>query len=235
MKKNIFLLLAVTVAISFFSCKTAPPVKGAESDAEVVYRQGLYFLEKGDYNEAEKKFMKVISDFSYSKYEPYATVALGDTFYKKEEYPSALEIYTRFVKMRPGHEKAPWAELQIANSYFAQKPSGFFILPHPSEKDLEVVEKAVEQYRHYLNKYPDDQHKNKGVEMLSQAEGILIERDIRIAEFYKKKKHCPGVRMRLKHISDNFTVTTEKNRKRIASLTASCPVGTKDEKSDEPE
>jgi outer membrane protein assembly factor BamD len=229
MNKTLFIFLVAIISFTG-SCKSAPPVKGAESDAEVVYRQGLYYFERGNYTEAEKKFMKVISDFSYSKYEPFATVALADNFFKKEEYPSALEVYSRFVKMRPGHEKTPWAEFQIGNCYFEQRPSDFILLPHPAEKDLEVVEKAVAQYKYFLDKYPEDNHKNDVVEMLSKAEGILIERDLRVAEFYKKKKKCPGVRMRLRNISDKYVVTTEKNRRRIASLASECPAETTEDK-----
>jgi len=224
MTKNIVFFLTIILTAAIYSCKSVPTIKGAESDAEVVYRQGRHFFDKGDYSEAEKYFMRVISDFSYSKYEPFATVALADTFYKKEEYPSALEVYSRFVKMRPGHELTPWAELQIGNSHFAQRPSEFVLLPHPSEKDLESVEKAAEQYRHFLKKYPENKHTNECKEMLSKAELILIERDLRVAEYYAKKKKCQGVKMRLKHISDNFVITTEKNRRRVATLSARCPI-----------
>jgi outer membrane assembly lipoprotein YfiO len=218
---SVYLLCALTVFA--FSCKSAPVIKGAESDAEVVYKQGLYYLEKKDYTNAEQKFMKVISDFSFSVYEPFATVALGDTYFKKEEYPSAVEVYSRFVKMRPTHEKTPWAELQIANSYLAQMPSDFFLFPNPSERDVDIVEKAVVQFNHYLKKYPDDENSEKGRKDLEKAELVLIERDLRVAEFYSRKKQCPAVRARLKFISDNFTVTTGKNRKRIEGLMKKCP------------
>ena len=225
---SVFLL---AVSILFFSaCSSAPVIKGAESDAEVVYKEGVYYLGKGKYDEAEKKFMKVISDFSYSRYEPYATAALGDTYFYKEDYPSAVEVYSRFVKMRPKHEKTPWAQLQIANSYFSQKPSDFFIFPNPAEKDIDIVDKAVEQYRYYLKNYPEDGNHEKGVKQLEKAELVLIERDLRVAEFYAMKKKCPGVRSRLDNISANFTVTTDKNKKRIAKLLSKCPVQTEGKK-----
>lgn len=222
MNRLFVILLAVSIFV-LLSCKSAPVITGAESDAEVVYKEGIYYLKKAKYDVAEKKFMKVIADFSFSKYEPYATVALGDTYFYKEDYPSAVEVYSRFVKMRPKHEQTPWAQLQIANSYFAQKPSDFFIFPNPAEKDIDIVDKAVEQYRFYLKNYPDDGNKDKGIEKLEKAELVLIERDLRVAEFYGQKKKCAGVRERLKSISDNFTVTTEKNRKRIAKLLSKCP------------
>ena len=224
MNYRILLVFSVALTVVFsYSCKSAPVIKGAESDGEVVYKQGLYYLEKGDYVNAENKFMKVISDFSYSIYEPFATVALGDTYFYKEEYPSAVEVYSRFVKMRPTHEKTPWAELQMANSYLKQMPSDFFIFPSPSERDVDIVEKAVVQFRHYLSKYPDDKNREKGIKDLEKAELVLIERDLRVAEYYAKKKRCASANTRIKYISDNFTVTTEKNKKRISAILKKCP------------
>lgn len=221
-------LVLVMFFLSIFSCSTPPKITNAESDAQVVYLEGMHYLDKKDFEMSEKKFMKVISDFSYSKYEPFATVALGDTYFKKEDYSAAVEVYRRFVKMRPKHEKTPWATLQIANSYFEQRPSDFFIFPHPAERDVEIVEKAVAAYNLYLKKYPEDENKKTCLEQLNKAELILIEKDLRIAEFYAKKDRCPGVHMRIKHINDNFKITTEKNRKRIADLITDCPISSKD-------
>lgn len=230
MMNRFFLFFFMSVIVLTGSCKSAPVFSGAESDAEVVYKEGLHYLEKGDFATAEKRFMTVISDFSYSRFEPYATVALGDTYYYKKDYPSAVEVYSRFVKMRPSHEKTPWAELQIANSYFAQKPSNFFIFPNPSERDVETVEKAVAQYKLYFKKYPQDGNSESGLKSMEKAELVLIERDLRIAEFYSRKGKCSSVRSRLKYISENFSVSTDKNTKRIASLLKKCP-----EKIEEPE
>ena len=225
-KKNHCLFLVTCIASILFSCSSAPKVGETESDAETVYRQGLYFLEKDDYNNAEAKFMKVISDFSFSKYEPYATVALGDTYFEKEEFASAITVYETFLKRHPKHELAPEAELHKANSYFAQRPSDFFLLPDPSEKDIQEVYTATALYREFLKKYPDDKNADECRENLAKAEAILIEKDLRIAEFYGKKKKCAGVNLRLKHIFDNYEVSSPKALARIDKLKQKCPAET---------
>ena len=212
-----------------FSCSKTPIIRASESDADKVYQEGLFYLEKGELAEAEASFMKVISDFSYSRYEPFATVALGKTYYKKEEYMSAITVLETFLKRHPNHELAPEALLYKAHSYLAQKPSDFFILPNPSERDISSVEQAVSVYREYLEKYPDDKSRNEGEKRLEEAEGILIEKDLRIAEFYAKKKKCAGVFLRLQHIENNFKVTSEKNLKRLEELNEKCPPKSKEE------
>ena len=227
MKKIFFLLAALSAVL--FSCSKTPVIKSTESDADKIYQEGVFYLEKGDLTNAENRFMKVISDFSYSKYEPFATVALGKTYYKKEEYMSAITVFETFLKRHPNHESAPEALLFKAHSYLAQKPSDFFLLPNPAERDISVVETAVMLYREYLEKYPEDKNIEEGKKKLEEAEGILIEKDLRIAEFYAKRKKCAGVFLRLQHIEGNFKVTADKNLKRIEELNKKCPPKSKEE------
>ena len=228
MKKIVFFIVLANILL-LFSCSKTPVIRSTESDADKIYQEGLFYLDKGDLSNAENRFMKVISDFSYSKYEPLATVALGKTYYQKEEYMSAITVFETFLKRHPNHESAPEALLYKAHSYLAQKPSDFFLLPNPAERDISVVETAVALYREYLEKYPEDKNKAEGEKKLEEAESILIEKDLRIAEFYAKRKKCAGVFLRLQHIDGNFKVTTDKNLKRIEELNKKCPPKSKEE------
>ena len=228
MKKIVFFIVLANILL-LFSCSKTPVIRSTESDADKIYQEGLFYLDKGDLTNAENRFMKVISDFSYSKYEPLATVALGKTYYKKEEYMSAITVFETFLKRHPNHESAPEALLYKAHSYLAQKPSDFFLLPNPAERDISVVETAVALYREYLEKYPEDKNRAEGEKKLEEAESILIEKDLRIAEFYAKRKKCAGVFLRLQHIEGNFKVTTDKNLKRIEELNKKCPPKSKEE------
>lgn len=229
MMKKILFIVVCFANILLFSCSKTPVIRSTESDADKVYQEGLFYLENGDLTNAENRFMKVISDFSYSKYEPFATVALGKTYYKKEEYMSAITVFDTFLKRHPNHESAPEALLYKAHSYLAQKPSDFFILPNPAERDITVVEKAVAVYKEYLETYPEDKNREEGEKKLEEAEGILVEKDLRIAEFYAKRKKCAGVFLRLQHIESTFKITTEKNLKRIDELNEKCPPKSKEE------
>ena len=229
MMKKILLVICLANILLLFSCSKTPVIRESESDADKVYQEGMYYLEKGKLGDAEAKFMAVISDFSYSKYEPFATVALGKTYYKKEEYMSAITVFETFLKRHPNHELAPEALLYKGHSYLAQKPSDFFMLPNPAERDISVVEKAVDVYREFIEKYPDDKNRDECGKKLEEGESILIEKDLRIAEFYAKKKKCAGVFLRLQHIESNFEVTSEKNLKRLDELNKKCPPKSREE------
>ncbi len=223
--KNAFFCLIGT-ALFAAACSSTPVIAGAESEAEKLYRTGAAYLEQGDYEDAQENFLKVIADYSYSKWEPFARIGLADSHFKREEFAAAFEIYKLFLQMRPNHELADWAAFQQGNCTFEQRPSDFWLLPPPEEKDLsDSVEKAAEQYREYLRLYPQGKFMQEAQKKLGEAEAMLLSRELAVAEFYAKKDRCPAVKMRLKYITDHYTITSEEMRGRIKELAKQCPGG----------
>ncbi len=216
------ILLTIILTILVLSCTSAPVIKNAESEAEIQYKTGLYYLEDEDYTESEKYFMKVISDYSYSAYEPLATIGLADTFFKREEYDAAIEVYNRFIKMRPSHKKSEYALFQVANSYFMQKPSDFFVLPSPEERDVEVVEKASTYYSKYLSSYPKGEYVKDADTNLAECERILIKKEIDVAEFYMRRDKCEGVMSRVNYIKKKFNLKAPESINKINELEKEC-------------
>ncbi len=220
--KKVFAVIGLCVVT--VSCASEPVITGAESEAERIYRTGASYLEQGEYEEAQQQFLKVISDFSYSKWEPYARIGIADTHFRREEFAAAAEVYNLFLQMRPSHDLADWAAFQTGNCAFEQRPSDFWLLPPPEEKDLsESVERAAHLYNDYLAKYPQGKFVEEAKKRLAEAETLLVLRDLAVARFYAKKGRCPGVRMRLDNIAARYTVTTEEVKKEIAELEKRCP------------
>ena len=223
--KNAFFCLVGTVIVAT-GCSSTPVITGTESDAEKLYRTGAAYLDQGDHEEAQDQFLKVIADYSYSKWEPFARIGLADAHFRREEFAAAFEIYKLFLQMRPNHELADWAQFQTGNCTFEQRPSDFWLLPPPEEKDLsDSVEKAAAQYREYLRLYPQGKFVKEAEGKLAEAEAMLMSRELKVAEFYAKKDRCPAVKMRLKYIADHFTVTSEEMTGRIKELSKQCPGG----------
>lgn len=219
--KNIWIILILLTLLSA-SCTTVPKITKAESEAEKIYRIGVFYLEEDEYENAEKQFMKVITEFSFSKYEPMATIKLADTYFEKEEFASALEVFKRFLTMRPNNELADYAFYKLGVCYFEQRPSDFILLPPPEEKDIAVIESAAASFRSYLKKYPEGNYVKEAKDYLLKAETILISRELSVAEFYLNKEKCPAVKMRLSYIKKHFTVESQKLKERLATLEQSC-------------
>ncbi len=217
--KHIFFCLSIFFILS---CTSKPEIRSSESTADLVYQQGKFYLENNNYEEAEMKFLQVITNYSFSKYEPYATVGLADTYYKREEYLSALELYERFLKMRPNHDLADYATFQVGNCHFEQRPSDFFFLPAPDEKDITMVQAAADLYRTYLKRFPSGKYHTEAKDKLREAESMLITRELKVARFYLKKEKCPGVMMRINFIRSHFTIESKEILEEIEEMEKSC-------------
>jgi len=223
-------LCLVGAACLAAACASAPVVAGAESEAERLYLVGMAYLEDGSFEDAQEQFLKVISDFSYSKWEPFARIGLADSHFKREEFSAAREIYKLFLQMRPGHELADWAAFQLGNCFFEERPSDFWLLPPSEEKDLsDSVEKAVEHYRLYVRDHPQGKHIEEAKKNLAQAETMLVSRELSVAEFYLKKERCPAVKMRVAYIRGQFEKLFDDGpspelQERLNALIARCPM-----------
>jgi len=214
---------------------TTPKIENAESGAEVRYRTGLAYLEDENFIEAEKEFMLVITDYSFSKYESLAHIGLGDTYLKKEEYAAAVEVFKRFIKMRPGHPKSDYALFQIGNSHYLQKPSDFILLPDPSEKDLQTIKEAVSYYKVYLKRYPKGEFVSKVKANLEEAHFLLVSKEFKVAEYYLSQGQCSGVISRVEYIQKNYDMKSDRVKQKLAELLKECPKPQETAKDPKPE
>jgi len=125
MRLKIILLLFLLM----FGCATPPKIKNAESDAEIFYKNAVFYLKHKNWEMAESNFKTVISKYSFSKYQSLSIIGLGDVAFGKEEYASAIVYYSNFIKMNPDNKMAEYAQMKLGDCYFAQRPSDFFLLP----------------------------------------------------------------------------------------------------------
>ncbi|MCK5807407.1 outer membrane protein assembly factor BamD [bacterium] len=220
-KKVLLLLLFLSIAVT--ACSKPPIIRNAETSAEKSYKTGVFYLKSKDYDRAEKSFMKVISTYTYSAYEPSATIALGQVYLARKEYAAAVEVFRRFLKMRPDHALSPSALYLLGHSYWEQRPSDFFLFPNPADKDLQDVKAAAHHFVRYKEKYPKGAEIKKVEKELAAAETMLMIKELRVAEYYARIKKCNSTKMRLAYLEKHYTVSSEDVKKRIAKLRKKCP------------
>lgn len=216
------LLLAGLIFTLSVACTTVPVIDKAESRAEVHYKRGLIYLEREQYLESEKEFMQVITDYSFSKFEPLAHIGLADTYMGKEEYASAAEVFKRFIKMRPNHEKADYAMYQIGNCSYLQKPGDWWFLPSPEEKDLSKVIESLEAFKQYLALFPQGKYVDETKKRIAEAESLMISKEIKIARFYLAQGKCISVKTRIEYIRKNFSLTSNELNNSITEMETEC-------------
>jgi outer membrane protein assembly factor BamD len=169
----------------------------ASSD-EALFKMGEQFIKK-DPEKARLYLRQVIDSFPQSFYAQRAKLAIADSyFYQGDEGSMILAAaeYRDFISNFPISPSAPYAQLQIALTYFnkALKPG----------RDQTKTEQALIEFKKVINDYPLTEEANIAREKIKICEERLAEHTLSIAELYYKRKVYKASISRLKDILTNY-------------------------------
>jgi outer membrane protein assembly factor BamD len=168
-------LLSLAMACSG-SSGTGKSTLDPDDDARTGYEKALLDFRRGDCLSAEPTFREIRREFPYSRFAALAELRIGDCQFKNEAYPEAIQTYRQFVRIRPSHKEIPYARFRIAEAYYNQIPSGWFMTPPSHERDQSAARDSLIQLRRFVVDYPEDQRvpdAHKLMEMISRLKGLL--------------------------------------------------------------
>ncbi|MEK7705118.1 MAG: outer membrane protein assembly factor BamD [Myxococcota bacterium] len=181
-------LVIAAFALSLASC-SAGLLRGPPRDAADAYERAVQNLENGLYPEATQGFAQVKSKYPYSPYAVLADLRAADVQFRRGTFAEAVDAYREFLKLHPRHEDAPYAMLQIGESYFEQIPGDWWILPPPAEKDQASTRRAITAYRDMIARYPQEPLTAKAQTRLAQCRRKLADHELYVAQFYMRHEH----------------------------------------------
>ncbi len=74
--------------------------------AQVLYAQGLAFMQQGEYDHAVTKFNEIDQNYPYSTWSTHAELLAGYAQYKNQDYDSAISSLSRYIALHPTDEEA---------------------------------------------------------------------------------------------------------------------------------
>ena len=143
-------------------------------------------------------------EFPYSRFAALSELRIGDCQFKNEEYPEAIQTYRQFVRIRPSHKEIPYARFRIAEAYFNQIPSGWFMTPPVHERDQSAARDALIQLRRFVVDFPDDQRVPDANELMEKCMGLLAAHELYVARFYLRRDAYRGVISRLRGLLASY-------------------------------
>jgi len=181
--------LALLAALGLAGCATFSTGSGSgprsyADNAKENYELGEKALADNDWVTAARYLEFTSAKFPYSEYSPLAELALGDLNFDQEKFVEAVERYRNFIKMHPSHAKADYAAFRIAEAYYAQIPSDFFLLPSSAEKDQTDELDALHAYDTFLIQYPSSELRPAAQKKVTELRHRLADHEMRIAQFY---------------------------------------------------
>jgi outer membrane protein assembly factor BamD len=169
----------------------------AASD-EALFKTGEQYIKK-DPEKARLYLRQVIDSFPQSFYAQRAKLAIADSYYYQGDEGSmilAAAEYRDFISNFPISPSAPYAQLQIALTYFNKilKPG----------RDQTKTEQALIEFKRVINDYPLTDEAKIAREKIKVCEEQLAEHTLSIGELYYSRKAYKAAISRLKDILANY-------------------------------
>lgn len=131
------------------------------------------------YSSAKETLATLQRQFPSSYYAPLVELKLADSNYFLGEYSAAIESYEEFLRLRPRHEAAAYARLQIANSHFAQYRGVVF--------DQTPLTQAEAEYQKVITEFPNSSVATQAKSRLETCAELRKEHAAYVARFYHKR------------------------------------------------
>ncbi|MCA9530663.1 MAG: outer membrane protein assembly factor BamD [Myxococcales bacterium] len=175
--------------------------------AQAAYERALYEFRKDHCPKAEPGFRAVRREFPYSRFAALAELRLADCKFKAKSYAEAIQAYREFVRFRPSHSQVPYARFRIAESYYQQIPSDFFLAPPAYERDQQPTRDALQHLQRFIADYPDDPRVPEANEMVMKAMRMLARHELYVAHFYARRDDHEAVIRRAKTVINAYAGT----------------------------
>tara|TARA_A100001011_G_C14314781_1_gene847409 strand:- start:30 stop:770 length:741 start_codon:yes stop_codon:yes gene_type:complete len=166
----------------------------------VLYKEGMNYLKAKDFENAVEIFTELEIIHPYSSLSSKSQLMSGFAQYMANEYEEAILTLTKFIELNPDHESIPYAMYLKAYSYYERMPAVNF--------DQRTSEKAIEEFRALINKFPKSRYARKSIGHLNTLNNHLAAREVEIAKFYQSQGFYLASIKRYKKILSEFKKST---------------------------
>lgn len=172
--------LAVVAMVALLAAACAGAGGGTrDKTSREWYDEGVRLAAKKRYPEAVEAFREASRTYRGADLDAEIQLALADAQFANEEYPSAVEAYSEFLRMHPHNARADYAQLRVGLSY--AKQMGI------AERSQAAAHKAVAAYETLLRSYPRSSLLEEARRGLAEARGRIAEHEFLVGEFYLRR------------------------------------------------
>jgi outer membrane protein assembly factor BamD len=203
------LLLALATTMIIAACGKRPPKdKYAGQSAQEIYEVGVRYLDRHKWKKARSAFQNALGRVTTTPV-IIAQVHLGlaDAYFHDGgviNLAEALSRYTNFLTFYPNHERADYAQYQLALCYLKQALS--------PDRDQTQTRKAVEEFLRVSTDFPNSEYVGQANEMVNRARERLAESDFRIGRQYFRTGAYEGATLRFGRILEEYPLYSRIDR-----------------------
>jgi outer membrane protein assembly factor BamD len=182
--------------------KKSPVTAGADAD-KYLFDQGQATLKKKNWLKSREYFRTIVENYPQSRFRPEAKLGLADTYLGEGTVESLIlgaNEYREFLTFFPTHEKAYYAQYQLARTHYQQ-----MLAP---QRDQTQTREAILEYEAFIERFPDSPLIADGRKGLQECRDRLSDADYQVGYFYYRARWFPGALSRFRAVlKENPTYT----------------------------
>ena len=202
------LILLTVLAGACASGGPKQPPAGATEPDKFLFDRGTENIERKRWLVAREYFRQLVDSYPTSRFRADAKLGIGDAFlgeHSAESFVLAINEYREFLNFYPTHERAHYAQYQLAMAYFEQMRSPM--------RDQTETRDAIRELQTYISRYADKPLIGEARQKLREAKDRLADWDVGVAVHYFRIKWYPGAVGRLLPLLSGPTADPEYTRR----------------------
>lgn len=161
------------------------------TDQKLAKADELY--ERGKYSRAAELYGEVYFERS-SAYAAHALMRQGDSYFKINKFADARIAYEEFADVFSSHPDAGKAVFRAAECLYEESL--------PPQYDQTETRHAIDAFREFIAKYPNDPLYDEAVEYIQKAQYKLIEKKFKTGYIYYKMKDYSAALLYFEEINE---------------------------------
>jgi outer membrane protein assembly factor BamD len=176
--RTFLILLFIPLFVSACSKKDAVR-ETPEFNAEASLQQANEKILKRRFEEAREILKEIKAKDATGKYSVLAEIKTGDTYFKEGLFEEAAVEYGHFLKVHSHHQYAPYAQHQLAMTFFKRIKT--------ADVSYSLAQRSIEEFEKLLRRYPRNRYVNVVENRIKQCRNILAEHEYYVGRFYFNK------------------------------------------------
>jgi outer membrane protein assembly factor BamD len=197
--KGIKLLLCLSLFFLVLSMACGPKQPSLILDAEDQFALAKREFDKKHYDQAVIEFQKLIFNYPGAVFIDSAQYLLGVSYFDQKDYPSAVTEFNKLLSSFPTSLLSDDAAFMVAFCDFKMSAR--------AELDQERTFKALEEFKSFLDDYPESDRANEAQNLLKECRSKLAKKVYESGRLYFKMRQYEAALIYLKDLISEYNDT----------------------------
>lgn len=180
-----------------------------ERSEEQIYRDARNAARQGDFETAVEELEKLHARFPFGTYSAQAQLDMVYTYFRAEEWDSAISAADRFIRLNPGHPRVDYAHYMKASANIAR---GEDLLSRTFRtkralRDPQPLRQAFADFHTLVTQFPNSRYAADARARMLVLRNQLAEHELYVARFYLEREAYVAAANRAKGVVESFQET----------------------------